>query len=149
MTHISLCIITLFRTLFSSEEEYANENDDLKVMGSLPCQGKLKKSLNGPFLFAIDFAFNGFVKFTSTTQTPTTDQDASCHLINQKIAAAAILPILHFVKVSFNTTVIHSSHNFVWHHDTQRYMTVSINVVIKPEFSKFPKKIEVWSLSSS
>ncbi len=33
--------------------------------------------------------------------------------------------------------------NFLWSAD------VNINVVIKPEFSKFPKKIKVWSLSSS
>jgi len=127
VTHISHCSITLFRTLFSSEEEYANENDELKCHGFAPLPGQAEKSLNGPFLFSKDFASNGFVKFTSATQTPTTDQDASCHLINQKFAAVAILPILHFIKVSFNTTVIHSSHNFLWHHDTQRYMTVSIN----------------------
>ena len=31
----------------------------------------------------------------------------------------------------------------------EAYQGKGIYVVIKPEFSKFPKKIEVWSLSSS
>jgi hypothetical protein len=69
----STTCVTLFRTLFSSKEEYANDNDELKGHRFAPLPGQAEKSLNGPFLFAIDFAFNGFVKFTSATQTPTTD----------------------------------------------------------------------------